>query len=186
MPTIRNRPSNGNMKLDKIGFKTLFFICLLASLTACFKKSKEDKLNTIYKNKLTAYKANLNYKMAKLRKKAVHDTIIATSLFQKDRVEFLKLVVETNYYNLVLKNDNPGGPKNTLRLDNYFVEIADPDFKYGRNRTRKYCDEDILQITKDFNTKYPPQKVPTNTEELYDYLFYKSEMLVYLLQNKCY
>ncbi len=167
----------------------LFLIIVVLSLvTACVKQTKtEDKLSSIYKNKLTAYKGSLAFRMNKLGKQEVHDTIIPTSTFQKDRIDFLRMIVETNYYNLVLRNDAPtAGLKNTLRLDNYFVEIADPDFKYGKNKTRKYCDEDILHITKDFNEKYPPQKVPANTEELYDYYFYKTEMLTYLLQNKCY
>ncbi|MBC8112117.1 MAG: hypothetical protein H7Y04_13760 [Verrucomicrobia bacterium] len=165
----------------------IFVIC--SCILGCVKTTNktEDKLSAIYKNKLTAYKGTLAFKMGKLRKMSVHDTIIATSLFQKDRIEFLRMIVETNYYNLVLGNDAPAaGLKNTLRIDNYFVEIADPDYKYGRNKTRKYCDEDILHITKDFNEKYPPQKVPGTTEELYDYFFYKTEMLTYLLQNKCY
>jgi len=167
--------------------KIFIFICIIV-LAACVKPQKtEDKLSSIYKNKLTAYKGILTFKMNKLGKVTVHDTIIASLAFQKDRVEFLRMIVETNYYNLVLSNDAPTAElKNTLRLDNYFVAIADPDFKYGKNKVRKYCDEDILHITKDFNEKYPPQKVPPNTDVLYDYLFYKTEMLTYLLQNKCY
>ncbi|MFN0048076.1 MAG: hypothetical protein ACKVOU_03010 [Cytophagales bacterium] len=166
---------------------SIFFIFLIV-LAGCFKPSKtEDKLSSIYKNKLTAYKGTLTFRMNKLRKVAVHDTILASTSYQKDRIEFLRMVVETNYYNLVLKSDAPaGGVRNTLRVDNYNVEIADPDYKYGKNKGRKYCDEDILQITKDFNEKYPPNKVPSNTDELYEYFFFKSEMLAYLLQNKCY
>ncbi len=174
-----------------IGIKTyiklivIFFCCI--ALHSCVKPKKtEEKLSTVYKSKITAYKSGLTYKMNKLGKMAVHDTIVPNAVFAKDRIEFLKMIVETNYYNLVLKNDVPTGPKNLLRMDNYYVEIADPDYKYGKNKNRKYCDEDILHITKDFNEKYPPQKVPQNTQALYDYLFYKAEMLTYLLQNKCY
>jgi hypothetical protein len=177
------------MVIKKQNILLLFLSIIFASSHyGCFAPKKtEDKLSSIYKNKITAFKGTLNYKMTKLRKTAVHDTIIPSNLYQKDRIDFLKMIVETNYYNLVLKSDAPtGGSRNLLRVDNYVVEIADPDFKYGKNKTRKYCDEDILNITKDFNEKYPPNKVPANTEELYDFLFYKSEMLTYLLQNKCY
>lgn len=180
----------------KYTFKFFVFLSLAYWLFGCAapapKGSKkpvktEEKLSNIYKNKLSAYKSTLSFRMNKLSKMAVHDTIISNSAFNKDRVDFLRMIVETNYYNLVLKSDNSTADmKNLLRTENYSVVIADPDFKYGKNKTRKYCDEDILNITKDFNDKYPPNKAPANTDELYDYFFYKTEMLTYLLQNKCY
>jgi hypothetical protein len=73
-----------------------------------------------------------------------------------------------------------------LKLDNYTIEISDKQYKYGKNKNRKYCDEDIVLLSKDFNEKWPPQKVPSNSEELYQYLFYKAEMIEYLIQNKCF
>lgn len=164
----------------------LFTWVLYTCKNADSSKSKEEKLSKIFKDKLVAQKSIYAFRMAKLRKMPVRDTIIGNQAFQKDRIEFLRLIVETNYYNLQLKSENPKDNRNTLRLENFNIELADPDYKYGRNKNRKYCDEDILQLNQDFNEKWPPQKVPTNTDELYDYYYYKSEVINYLLQNKCY
>lgn len=189
-----NRQQNGRLKMKHILYYILplfivFQSCNSGGGSASKEQAKRDvKLNKIYKDKLAAYKSICNFKMNKLQKRGLADTIIATTLYQKDRIEFLKMIVETNYYNLELKSDYvaSNGPKNLLRVDNYSIQIADAEYKYGKNKARRYCDEDIILMAKDFNEKWPPQKVPHNTEELYDYIFYKSEMVAYLLQNKCF
>jgi hypothetical protein len=169
-----------------------FFLNSCGSASSSSSKKKQTqidaKLNKVYKEKLIAYKTVCNFRMAKLQRKGKYDTIIPSLAHQKDRIEFLKLIVETNYYNLELKSDYvaSAGPRNLLKLDNYTIEISDKQYKYGKNKNRKYCDEDIVLLSKDFNEKWPPQKVPSNSEELYQYLFYKAEMIEYLIQNKCF
>lgn len=153
--------------------------------SGCANKTAK-KLNKIYKDKLTAYQANMNVRIDRLSKRKNRDTLLRLGDFNMDKYQFFKLIVETNYYNLELKTSPAIIHNNFKEISKMEIKIISQDFYTKKNKNRRYCDEDIVQLSDEFNKNWGPEHKPANIDELVNYMYYKSDILSYLLQNKCY
>lgn len=144
------------------------------------------KLNKIYKDKLTAYQANMGTKIDRLSKKKSKDTLLRLADFNQDKFLFFKMIVETNYYNLELKTVPAIIHNNFKEISKMEIKIINKDFYSKKNKTRKFCDDDIVQLSEDFMKAWGSENKPANVDELINYFYYKADVVSYLLQNKCY
>ena len=168
----------------------LSLVFLFIFMMACNKTpSTSQKLATIYKDKLIAYKTNLDFKIAKLKKaNPKKDTVIKDKDWRMDKHNFFLMLQETNYYNLSLisvyshvaslRPQTPNAPDE--------IVITDVRYKYKKNMQRKNCDDYIIAESKVFNDNWPDNKPPKKMAQLLEYYNHKNNIVNHLLVNGCY